>query len=114
LGHGEHRIGRRNQPGNRNLARPPAQPRDPAAGVPVTLYETLGSAKPRRMFIICSRHAKLAAMSLLARTVVPGVPHHVTQRGNHRQPVFFGDDDYSFYRDLIAAAATLAGTEVWA
>jgi len=53
-------------------------------------------------------------MSLLARTVVPGVPHHVTQRGNHRQPVFFGDDDYSFYRDLIAAAATLAGTEVWA
>ncbi|MDB5430525.1 MAG: transposase, partial [Caulobacter sp.] len=40
-------------------------------------------------------------MARLARVVVPGVPHHVTQRGNRRQPVFFHDDDYAFYRDLI-------------
>jgi len=29
-----------------------------------------------------------------ARLVVPSVPHHVTQRGTRRQPVFFRDDDY--------------------
>ena len=35
--------------------------------------------------------------------VAPGVPHHVTQRGNRRQQVFFGDDDYIAYRALAAA-----------
>ena len=32
-------------------------------------------------------------MARLARVVVPGIPHHVTQRGNRRQAAFFGDDD---------------------
>jgi putative transposase len=32
-------------------------------------------------------------MARLARIVIPGVPHHVTQRGNRRLPVFFSDDD---------------------
>lgn len=43
-------------------------------------------------------------MARLARIVVPDVPHHVTQRGNRRQDVFFADDDYAAYRDLVAAA----------
>jgi hypothetical protein len=32
-------------------------------------------------------------MPRAARLVVPGLPHHVTQRGNRRQPTFFGDSD---------------------
>ena len=43
-------------------------------------------------------------MARLARLVIPDVPHHVTQRGNRRQPVFFSDEDYAAYRDLVAAA----------
>ena len=43
-------------------------------------------------------------MARLARVVVPDVAHHVTQRGNRRQPVFFSDEDYAHYRDLVAAA----------
>ena len=43
-------------------------------------------------------------MARLARLVIPDVPHHVTQRGNRRQPVFFGEEDYSAYKDLVAAA----------
>jgi putative transposase len=35
------------------------------------------------------------------RFVIPGYPHHVTQRGNHRQPVFFSDEDHRFYLDLL-------------
>jgi putative transposase len=35
-------------------------------------------------------------MPRLARLVVPGLPHHVTQRGNRRQTVFFSLDDYRF------------------
>jgi len=30
-------------------------------------------------------------MARLARLVVPGLPHHVTQRGNRRAPTFFED-----------------------
>jgi putative transposase len=43
----------------------------------------------------------------MARVVVPGLPHHITQRGNRREPVFFGDEDYRLYRRLIAAAARI-------
>lgn len=53
-------------------------------------------------------------MPRLARLVVPGVPHHVTQRGNRRQPVFFSDDDYRLYARLLAAWCAEAGTAVWA
>ncbi len=53
-------------------------------------------------------------MARLARIVVPEVPHHVTQRGNRREPIFFEDGDYVFYRSLIAEAARRAGTQVWA
>jgi putative transposase len=43
-------------------------------------------------------------MARLARIVVPGVAHHVMQRGNRRQPVFFSDDDYAAYRALVTDA----------
>jgi putative transposase len=42
-------------------------------------------------------------MARLAR-VVPGLPYHVTQRGNGRQRVFFADADYAAYRDWLAEA----------
>ena len=48
-------------------------------------------------------------MARLARVVIPGFPHHVTQRGNRRERTFFGDGDYALYRDLIADAARKAG-----
>ena len=32
-------------------------------------------------------------MARLARVVAAGLPHHVTQRRNRRQPVFFGEGD---------------------
>ncbi|HPD16881.1 MAG TPA: transposase [Planctomycetota bacterium] len=53
-------------------------------------------------------------MARLARVVVPEVPHHVTQRGNRRQPTFFGDDDYEAYLDLMATWCRRHGVEVWA
>ena len=53
-------------------------------------------------------------MARLARIVIPGIPYHVTQRGNRRQQTFFEDGDYELYRDLLAGAARRAGSEVWA
>ncbi len=41
-------------------------------------------------------------MARLARVVVPGCWHHVTQRGNHQQTVFFEDADRAMYLRLLA------------
>jgi putative transposase len=40
-------------------------------------------------------------MARLARVVVPGLPHLITQRGNGRAKTFFSDDDYRYYLSLI-------------
>ena len=53
-------------------------------------------------------------MARIARFVVPGLPHHVTQRGNRRERVFFSDDDYRLYQDLLREACDKAGVSVWA
>ena len=53
-------------------------------------------------------------MARLPRVVIPGIPHHVTQRGNGRQRTFFEDGDYALYLDLLAEAAERARTQVWA
>jgi putative transposase len=45
-------------------------------------------------------------MARLARVVVPGLPHHVTQRGNGGARVFFNDDDYALYLKLLTAACS--------
>ncbi|MFC3231516.1 transposase [Marinibaculum pumilum] len=43
-------------------------------------------------------------MARLARIVVLGVPHHVTQRGNRRQEIFFAPGDYAAYCAFVAEA----------
>ena len=53
-------------------------------------------------------------MARIARIVVPGYPHHVTQRGNRRQRTFFRDSDYQLYIYLMAEFCRKAKTEVWA
>ena len=53
-------------------------------------------------------------MARLARIVAPGVPHHVTQRGNRRQPVFFCDADYRTYKELLAEGCRAARVDVLA
>jgi putative transposase len=52
-------------------------------------------------------------MARLARVVAEGTPHHVTQRGNRRQQVFFGDGDYLAYKALLAEGCRAAGVAVW-
>lgn len=49
-------------------------------------------------------------MARLARIVIPDVPHHITQRGNRRLPVFFGDEDRVAYLELVAQACADQGT----
>ncbi len=53
-------------------------------------------------------------MARLARFVGPGVPHHITQRGNRRQRTFFCDEDYLAYVELMGDWCSRFGVAVWA
>ncbi len=52
-------------------------------------------------------------MARMARVVVPGMAHHVTQRGNRRQRTFFCKDDYQAYVELMAEWCGQCGVGVW-
>ncbi len=47
-----------------------------------------------------------------ARAVFAGLPHHVTQRGNRREDVFFTDADRRAYLDWLAHYCAEEGVEV--
>lgn len=53
-------------------------------------------------------------MARSVRTVLPGVAHHVTQRGNRRMDVFFESADYRAYMEILAEHCTDADVAVWA
>ena len=42
-------------------------------------------------------------MARLARVIAPGMPHHVTQRGNRRQQTFFDEEDFQHCLELTLA-----------
>jgi len=51
-------------------------------------------------------------MARQARIVLPGVAHHVTQRGNNRQDVFFVEGDYRLYLSYLKESAERYGLAV--
>lgn len=52
-------------------------------------------------------------MPRIPRVVIPGIPHHVVQRGNRRQRVFFGDEDRIYYLGLLKKYCHLSGLVIW-
>ncbi len=60
------------------------------------------------------QHRYAILMARLARIVVPDLPHHVTTRGNRREPIFFEDGDQEIYLDLLAEQMRKARVEAWA
>ncbi len=53
-------------------------------------------------------------MARKARLIVPGLPHHIYQRGNNRQTVFKDDEDKTSYLDWLREAAHLYRVDVHA
>jgi putative transposase len=52
-------------------------------------------------------------MARIARLVVPDFPHHIIQRGNRCQKVFFSDGDRIAYLDYLRIYARPAGIHIW-
>ena len=53
-------------------------------------------------------------MARLPRVTVPGIPHHVVQRGNRGLEIFFSEEDRRAYLDLLRTFCRKANTQVWA
>ena len=53
-------------------------------------------------------------MARLPRITLPGIPYHVTQRGNRRQPVFFSQEDRQVYLRLLCEQTSRFELAVWA
>ncbi len=53
-------------------------------------------------------------MARLARVILPNFPHHIIQRGNRRQDVFFNDEDYQYYLELLKEWCQEEALEIWA
>lgn len=53
-------------------------------------------------------------MARHARFVLPGVPLHIVQRGNNRQPCFLEDADYRVYLRFLETYSSAAGCDVHA
>ncbi len=51
-------------------------------------------------------------MPRIARVVLPGWAHHVTQRGNHRQTIFYCDHDREVYMQLLSKYIRLYRTDL--
>jgi putative transposase len=52
-------------------------------------------------------------MARIARVVVPGIPHHIIQRGNRRMDTFFAEADYREYLYLMAEWCNRCEVQVW-
>jgi len=46
------------------------------------------------------------------RVIIPGIAHHITQRGNNRQQVFYSDCDRRLYLDLLSRHAPQYGARI--
>jgi putative transposase len=53
-------------------------------------------------------------MPRIARIIAPGIPHHITQRGNRRMETFFRDEDYQAYLALMAEWCRKFNVVIWA
>lgn len=53
-------------------------------------------------------------MPRIARIIVPGYPHHITQRGNNRATVFFDDEDRQFYLKILNDYSKKHEVRIWA
>jgi putative transposase len=55
-----------------------------------------------------------SAVARQPRLDFPGVPQHVVQRGNNRQPCFVAEEDYARYREDLHEAAAHCGCSIHA
>ena len=66
------------------------------------------SPNPQTVDTKDSVNGEIFSMARIARLVLPSIQHHVTQGGNRRQAVFFGNGDYALCLNPLAARLRMA------
>ncbi len=87
-----------------------------SSAVSVTVSVTTVSVTVYQMFRLTEYQTAfygLGIMARLARVVLPGIPYHITHRGNRRGEVFFCDADREQYLQRLRMAAQKFGLHVW-
>jgi hypothetical protein len=51
----------------------------------------------------------MSSLTRMARLVAPGLPHHVTRRGNRAETIVFEPEDYRLYKDWLAESCRRLG-----
>jgi putative transposase len=51
-------------------------------------------------------------MARIRRIVIPNTPHHITQRGVRSMNIFFKDEDYEYYKELLFTQCKLHDLEI--
>ena len=51
-------------------------------------------------------------MARIARVVLPGIPHHVTQRGVRNMDIFFTSEDREIYKTLLLEQSKRFGLDI--
>ena len=51
-------------------------------------------------------------MARIARVVLPGIPHHVTQRGVRNMDIFFTSEDRETYKTLLLEQSKRFGMDI--
>ena len=82
----------------------------------VTVKIEIGDSNPFLVFIlrvVGGRIHWFARMPRRNRIVVPGLPHHITQRGNGRRVIFDSDGDRRVFLALLGRYAAAYGMSIW-
>jgi putative transposase len=53
-------------------------------------------------------------MARNARIIIPGLPHHITQRGDHKDKIFVTDNDYFIFKRYLQKYFLKYGVSVYA
>jgi len=51
-------------------------------------------------------------MARIRRIIIPNTPHHITQRGVRSMNIFFKDEDYQYYKELLYTQSKLHGLQI--
>ena len=49
----------------------------------------------------------------MKRTIIPGLPHHVIQRGLHSRKTFLNNKDYAVYLEIMSDCTRRNDVEIW-
>ena len=78
----------------------------------ILLTELGSNCKLREILVGVS--SEVLPMARAPRITIPTYPHHIVQRGNNHQAIFFAEDDYQFFLECLRQAKQKCRCRIYA